>query len=567
MSYNVTQQDISVLGQKIKKIYIKLELLNANFLPIDTLNGEILSGDITVDSESDIRRTANLKFTVNRKYIVNENSRIWFNKYVRIYLGIESLRTKEVLYYSEGIYIFNENSYQYDSTNNTMTIRCVDLMSKLTTTNLYGTQNYTIPAGSNIREAMISAVTQLGGIKKYLIGDVGSEYGDKINAVSDAKYNVVPYDLKFTSSDTVFTVVSKLRDLYSGWETFFDDDTFICQKIPTGDNEQTVLDDLTIQNKHLVISEQFSNSFEKVKNVTQVFGSEIDVDRYTDICTNTGAQYNATFENLTGVEDGTIYAVKLNTANLASPTLKINSFTVYPITDASGEVLSAGSINGYCAFKFHNQKYLYLGQYQVVGLVVHTSNEPDRDMNNYYKTKFNTDNISYIVNADSPFTVEKIGERIDVKSGDTYSSIYSQDLALDRARLENWKSTRFEDTITLDMQLIPWLNVNKLITYTSKEIQQLFHYIVKSININLLDGKMSITAMKYYPLYPDSTAPSAEIDKVNNIGIQVKSDIADGYLKLEVKSDGRLYSEKEDTVVTNYDFLLTSSGHLNMTYS
>lgn len=567
MSYNVTQQDISVLGQPSKKLYVKLELLNTDFLPIDTLDGEILSGNISIDANTDIRRTANLKFIVNKKYIVNENSRIWFNKYVKIYLGIETLRGHEILYYPKGIYVFKEDNYQYDTANNMMTVKCVDLMNVFTTTKLYGTENYTIPAGSNIRDAMVSVVSQLGGIKKYLIGDVGSEYGDKINAVSDVQYNVVPYDLKFTSNDTLFTVIAKLRDLYAGWETFFDDDTFVCQKIPTGDNEPIVLDNETIEKKNLIIGEQFNNSFDAVKNITQVFGNEINVDRYTENCTNTGTQYNATFDNLSGLEDGTIYAVKLNVPNSENPTLKINSFDVYPITDSSGGQLIAGTINGYCAFKFQDQKFLYLGQYQVVGLAVHTSNTPDREMNNYYKTKFNTENISYIINSSSPFTVEKIGERIDVKSGDTYSSIYSQDLALDRARLENWKTTRFEDKITLDMQLIPWLDVNKLITYKSYETNELAHYMIKSISINLLDGKMSVTAIKYYPLYPDSTAPSAAMDKINNLGIQITSDIADGYLTLEVKDDGRLYSEKTENAGTNYNFILTDSGHLNMTYN
>jgi hypothetical protein len=121
LSYNVTQQDISVLGQPSKKLYVKLELLNTDFLPIDTLDGEILSGNISIDANTDIRRTANLKFIVNKKYIVNENSRIWFNKYVKIYLGIETLRGHEILYYPKGIYVFKEDNYQYDTSNNMMT--------------------------------------------------------------------------------------------------------------------------------------------------------------------------------------------------------------------------------------------------------------------------------------------------------------------------------------------------------------------------------------------------------------------------------------------------------------
>jgi hypothetical protein len=57
------------------------------------------------------------------------------------------------------------------------------------------------------------------------------------------------------------------------------------------------------------------------------------------------------------------------------------------------------------------------------------------------------------------------------------------------------------------------------------------------------------------------------MDKINNLGIQITSDIADGYLTLEVKDDGRLYSEKTENAGTNYNFILTDNGHLNMIYN
>ncbi len=504
MSYDVQQGDISILGQKIKQLDIKLILLNDNFQPIDELSGEIFNGTITVDSQSDIRRNVSVSFFVrNKKYITNDQSRIWFNKLIQIKIGIKTIRTQTYQYYPMGTFLFTENSYTYNSTSNLLTVKCVDIMHVLLMINLYGTQNYTIPAGNVIRDAMISAVTQLGGLKKYLIGDVGNEYGSKINAVTEAAYNLVPYDLKFTSDDTVYSVVTKLRDLYAGWETFCDNDTFVCQMIPTGSNESVILDYQTIENKHLVISEQLSNNFDKVKNITQVFGNQIDVDRYTENCTNTGAQYNATFEDLSGLESGYTYAVKLNVPNLANPTLKVNDFTVYPITNSDGETISAGTINGYSAFKFYDNKFMYLGQYQVEALAVHVSVMPDNIKQKYYQAKFNTKNIRYAVNPDSPFTVEKIGERIDVKSGETYSKIYSQDLALQRAVYENWLTTRLQDTMTLEMQLIPWLDVNKLITYKSFITGNVDYYMIKSINIELLNGTMTVTAMKYYPLYPD----------------------------------------------------------------
>jgi len=506
MSYDIQQSDIDILGQHIKNLKIKMVLLNENTQPIDILQGDLISGDITISATDDIRRSATFTFALkNKSYIASETGKIWFDKYIDLYLGILNMNTQQVQYYPIGLYVFNDNTYTYNSTTNQIEVKCKDFMYKVESTPLYGTNTYKILAGTIIRDAMISAVTQLAGCKKYLVGNVGSEFGTNINNVSGQNYNSVPYDLSFSTSDSVYSIISKLRDLYSGWETFYDEDIFICQQIPTGTNESIILDWETIEKKQLLISESRTNSFDKVKNITQVFGKQITADRYTATCTNTGSQYNATFTDLTALESGKTYAVKLNVANLVNPTLKINSLTVYPIVDTSGVAIPVGKINGYSAFKFYNNQFMYLGQYRVCALTVHVSVMPDSTKQQYYKDKFNTDNIAYVTNPDSPYTVEKIGERIDVKSGSDYDSIYSQDLACQRGKLENWKTTRMEDSITLELQLVPWLTVNKLISYKSKITNEVNTYIIKNISIKLLDGVMTVDAIRYYPLYPNIT--------------------------------------------------------------
>ena len=55
--YNPNQEDIELLFQKNIEAKIKIELLNADFETIDTLQTELISDNYTIDSESDIRRT------------------------------------------------------------------------------------------------------------------------------------------------------------------------------------------------------------------------------------------------------------------------------------------------------------------------------------------------------------------------------------------------------------------------------------------------------------------------------------------------------------------------------
>jgi len=506
--YDIQQRDIDILSQHTKELHIRLELLNGNYQTIDFLEGALISGNASNDANADIKRTTEFVFNVkNKSYLADKSGVIFFNKYVRIYLGIKSLRLNEIFWYPLGLYMFDTNSYSYNATENKLTAKCIDLMAKLTgnRNGQVGSLITTIPFNSNIRDAMISVVNQLGFIKKYSI--------DNISSTDDLTANLVPYDLKFSVGCNIFDIVKKLRDIYAGYMTYFDDDTFICKRYPTCENDSIVLDWETIEKKQLILSETRNVSFENVKNVTEVWGKNITTDRYTDTCTNTGSQYNATFTDFTALESGTIYAVKLNVRNLANPTLHINSSTIYPITDSDGSTLVAGSIGDYCAFKFSGSSFIYLGAYQINAMVFLVSNSPDDSQTAIYKSRYNCDDITYIVNNQSPFTVEKIGKDtddpykygviLDVKSGSDYDSIYTQDLCRTRARYENGKTTRLQDTIELEMQLIPWLDTNQKFTYKSKITGEIGTYITQSISMNFLDGKMNVSASTFYSLYPD----------------------------------------------------------------
>ena len=107
----------------------------------------------------------------------------------------------------------------------------------------------------------------------------------------------------------------------------------------------------------------------------------------------------------------------------------------------------------------------------------------------------------------SPFTIEKIGRRNNICSGGDYDNITTDDLALQRAEYENWKSCRLTDAVSVDMIMIPWLDVNKKIGYTMRsgkpgEKHEPSEYIVKDISMSLGSGTMTINMQKFYPYYP-----------------------------------------------------------------
>ncbi len=145
----------------------------------------------------------------------------------------------------------------YDATTQTLKISCLDLMSGLNGElggTLIGSETQ-IPKGSDIRDAMVKTVTQLGGVGKYRIGYQTSE---------------VPYDMSWDTGTTVWEILEELRDLYYSYEMFFDEDTFVCQRVPMNNEEPLVLTDDVFGK--FVISESLTNSFSEVKNVIEVWG-------------------------------------------------------------------------------------------------------------------------------------------------------------------------------------------------------------------------------------------------------------------------------------------------------
>ena len=101
----------------------------------------------------------------------------------------------------------------------------------------------------------------------------------------------------------------------------------------------------------------------------------------------------------------------------------------------------------------------------------------------------------------SPFTVEKLGEILDVKNGGEYDNITSDDLAADRAKWENWKNCRLTDNITITTLLLPFLDVNKKISYKPSDSDIEHQYIITSISHDFLGRTSTITMYRFYPLY------------------------------------------------------------------
>lgn len=520
MSYTPTQDDIALLRQRTKELYTRINLLNKEFKTIDSLEGVVTDGSYTVSSNSDIRRTFTCNAVMDPKSNISAyNVYDWLNKYLRIFVGIKDIRTQEIHWYGLGLYIITQHGFKYDSSSHTLSLSCSDLVGLLNDTTagqLTGLATE-IKTGRDIRQSIIETL-KLMNINKYMV---------------DYWVRTVPYDLEFGTGATVWTILTTLRDLYYPFEMFFDDDTFVCREIPSCKDDPVVLNHEIID--PLVVSENVAIDETEVRNCTEVWGASVESDWYSAKVSFSENNYTLTYDDsLTDfeVKSGKKFSFVVPEVNNKGCTVTIQQggnsygpFVIYEGMDKDGNDIpvSAGRMykGKYYVIKCYkdeakNLRMQFLGQSQVHAMVILSDKPLTGDALEQAKKDEACDVLEYVSTNDpsdttgmyeSPFSIEKIGRRNRIYSGGDYDNIYTDDLALQRAEYENWKSCRLTDAISVEMIMIPWLDVNKKVGYTVRsgrvgEKHEPAEYIVKEISMSLGTGTMSVSMQRFYPYYP-----------------------------------------------------------------
>lgn len=271
MGIYIQQDDYTILKQNILPKYVKLDVLDFSMNTLDEISGDLINMSVSIDANSDLRRNCQVSLVVKEsKYAIQSGGRIWIDRYVRPWVGYENIHTHKIQWYNQGVFIINAPTYKYDATTNTLSFEGLDLMSQLTgirNGQLEGLETI-IPQGSNVREALISTLSQLGNFNKYIIDNCKYSNG----VIQD-----VPNDIQINQGGTVYDILKALRDILPSYEIFFDNTgTFIYQQIPTGQHEAVILDDDILG--QIVTDESIDVDFEQVKNIVEVWGKTHDID-------------------------------------------------------------------------------------------------------------------------------------------------------------------------------------------------------------------------------------------------------------------------------------------------
>lgn len=551
----ITQEDLLIVLQHSSNPMLKLniEVLDSNQKVIDTLNCGMQSGDMSINGQSAVRRTANFAVqpTFKEKIKLTENSLLWLNKDIRMSVGLYNPMTKQYKYYPLGCYVYTDTSGTYDAATDNLTINCADFMKKLdgTKNGQLGALTISYPAykeneetgevieRSIIRNAVIETLEKLARITNYRIDDIGEfyampEYNDAWEQYREENadtWNTIPFDQEFSAGCSVLSILTAFRDLYPNYEMFFDmeSNTFICQMVPSCYEDDIYIDNGFLQ--RVLISENTSVDMTVVRNICEVWGQVIEADFYSEECTCSDNIYSSSIAGYDdGYFNGDTIALKIPVENQENPKININEFGAIPILNESNdEPLKADELKQNEVYVFKIKKkheddedkisaYL-LGQWQVHAINVLTngkksgkfvtgSDEVECELysKEYFQKFYNCERVDMTIVPDSPFVVEKLGEILDVKVSGEFENITSNDLAADRAKWENWKNCRLTDNITITTVLLPFIDVNKKVSYKRSDTDKEHQYIISSVSHDFAGFTSTITMYRFYPLFETS---------------------------------------------------------------
>ena len=406
----ITQEDLLIVLQQsaAHTTKLKIEVLDQNKKILGNLEPDITSGNMSINGESDVRRTANfvVQPTLKEKIKLTENSLLWLNKDIRLSVGLFNPRSKQYKYYPIGYYVYTDTSGTYNATNDNLTINCADFMKKLdgTKNGQLGALIISYPAYKEseetgevieyniIRNAVAETLEKLAKITDYRIDDIGEykalpEYNEAWEQYREENetWNTIPYDQEFSAGCSVLSILTTFRDLYPNYEMFFDmeTNTFICQLKPMCYEDDIVLDNSFLQ--RVIISENTSVDMTSVRNICEVWGQIIETDFYSEECTYTDNTYSSTIAGYDeGYYNGDTIALKIPVPNQESAKIKINKFDAIDIyNEATEESIKEGELkeNNVYAFKIKKKrvdgndevKAYLLGQWQVHAINVLTN--------------------------------------------------------------------------------------------------------------------------------------------------------------------------------------------------
>ena len=517
------QKDLDLLRMHSKLIKVKVSLLDARGNEVQNITGSVKGyPSYDIDSDSDIRRTCSITVSVPvKEYMELDFEKTWDNRMVRLYCGIYDYSQEDFKWYNLGTMLMANGEYIFDSTQQEIKLNLVDLMASMTQ-----------ERGSQIGETYLF---QAGDVIKNLMEAFIAENTPFSTTSIEPFDDTIPYDLLSNIGDYPIDVLRQIYDLFPYYEFFYDvNGVFVSQKIPMKISDPVEIGPEVIDD--LLIGEKKNVDFSSVYNTTELWGRSLSGDYVAMTCeTISGSSPNDTYKitidsTFTELVSGEKYTIVPETNSVSGQKMNVQDLGTFPICTVNGAgttytPISAGEMKANTPYVVRyvetlaptgnndeetlEGKIVLEGELQIRCIVQEITEMPSVTVQQTYKDRHQCNNVQWLVNPDSPFactldstTGAIVGEKRQVLEGGEYEAIYTTQLAYERASYENWKVCRRQDTIEIECILIPWIDVNSKIQYTSPVSGELGTWLVKSISYDFSNWTMTVNASRFYPYYP-----------------------------------------------------------------
>ena len=480
-SVTITSHDIALVKQKIQRRYAIIEIVNREFRKVCSIRGQWISGSVSIDRSSAIRRSGSV--TMQVAYIdLYKMANLTTTNYIRLYEGVEDNNTLEVSWYKQGTFIITQNGLNFDKTTRTLSLTLADLMCDLNGERAGVLHGYSsIVKNSQRIDTVMKNVLELCGVTNYDITPI-CVTRKNVNFWDDKSKDedyYVPYDLEFSAGVTAYEILEKLVNLYSGWEIFFDvDGKFICQRQTfEEDNSFTIIDDDGL--RELVISEDLTVNWNEVKNHIEVWGK--DGHYYGEAKdTNPESPFNV---NATQIVR---HVECFDQIYDRYKDVKLQDTLTLQKEDLEKEISEyTNKIQSLLKSKKHTEDII--NDEKTTQDAKETAKQQLSSINSTIKeTKANRNlainNLKSVNN--------KISANKDI-TGDEMAKQWAEQLLYEKCRTQ--------DNIALETIGLPFLNdVGSKISYRNKNDNVVKTYVVTGITNNLDSSTTSVTAMRFY---------------------------------------------------------------------
>ena len=548
----ITSDDIALINQTNHVVQYKLELLDEYLNVISEITGDTADVSFNIDATTDIRRTATLTMVVTDESWMTENFEIgWINKLIRFSIGlrydrddasaiVDESRADFVVidepasiwkWYPIGTMLLTSDAFRFDTATQELQISLVDLIA-------YGTAERGSQIGTGVKYRYETP------IKELLEATIARWYPYKETEIMEFP-DVLPYDIEWGIGSYPYDILRTLLNLFPWYEQYYDTEgVYHARTLPMHVDEPCAMTHADLDD--LIIAEHRSFDFSNIKNTTEIYGKSISSNYVASNCTLSGDTYTLSFLlEMETLENNKKYCFTPHVDSPASPKIHIDltdpeAQETADLVGSNGNALEAGALMAEYAYVVRcldvpvevpienpepdgpttqtvlRKKFFLMGQQQIHVIVREMNEQPTQLVIEQDKHDNDCADIKYVINPDSPYACDRYNSsavapaRMSIQKGQIrqvlydgdYASIYTTQLAYQRGEYENYLKCRMNTDTELTTVLIPFLDVNQKIEYTSPITGEQHQYIIKSINMDIKAFTMTMKLARFYNWLP-----------------------------------------------------------------